>query len=417
LEGGPDFRHAMIQIGDGPTREGDIEVDLRSSGWHAHGHDFNPAFGTVVLHVVWESERPARGAPPLLRLREVLDAPLGELSLWLGGETARAFPEELRGQCCAPLGNLSTERLLELLRQAAHVRLRSKAERFQARARQVGWEQSLWEGLFRALGFKHNVWPMQRLGELRPRWSENAQGAERLQARLLGLSGLLPDELTRTQAGTDQYLRGVWDRWWRERDEFLDVILPRAAWRLHGLRPANHPQRRLALAAGWSLAGGVAAKLEHWCTKEQTPQQMTGSLLQALQVPEDDFWSWHWTLRSTRLKKGQPLLGATRVADLAMNTVLPWLWIRAVEGKNDTMRQRLEERYFKWPAAEDNSVLRLARERLLGGTDRRLLPGAAAQQGLIQLVRDFCDHSTSVCDKCKLPDLVREFQAEKASVK
>ena len=81
LEGGPDFRHAMIQIGDGPAREGDIEVDLRSSGWHAHGHDFNPAFGTVVLHVVWESERPARGAPPLLRLREVLDAPLGELSL------------------------------------------------------------------------------------------------------------------------------------------------------------------------------------------------------------------------------------------------------------------------------------------------------------------------------------------------
>ena len=72
---------------------------------------------------------------------------------------------------------------------------------------------------------------------------------------------------------------------------------------------------------------------------------------------------------------------------------------------------RLERRYFKWPAAEDNSVLRLARERLLGGTDRRTLPGAAAQQGLIQMVRDFCDHSTSICNKCKLPELVREFGA------
>jgi hypothetical protein len=37
------------------------------------------------------------------------------------------------------------------------VRLRSKAAQFQARARQAGWEQSLWEGLFRGLGYKRNV--------------------------------------------------------------------------------------------------------------------------------------------------------------------------------------------------------------------------------------------------------------------
>ncbi|HYG36154.1 MAG TPA: hypothetical protein VEC99_15290, partial [Clostridia bacterium] len=69
---------------------------------------------------------------------------------------------------------------------------------------------------------------------------------------------------------------------------------------------------------------------------------------------------------------------------------------------------RLEERYFKWPAAEDNSVLRLARQRLLGGLPANVLPGAAAQQGLIQIVRDFCDQSNAVCDNCKLPQLVRE---------
>jgi hypothetical protein len=47
--------------------------------------------------------------------------------------------------------------LLDLLHQAAHVRLQSKAAQFQARARRVGWEQSHWEGLFRAPGYKHNV--------------------------------------------------------------------------------------------------------------------------------------------------------------------------------------------------------------------------------------------------------------------
>jgi hypothetical protein len=410
LEGGPDFRQAMIQFGDAAPQQGDVEVDLRSNGWHAHGHDRNPAFRKVVLHVVWESECRAVGGPPLLRLRDLLDSPLGELSLWLGGDLSPGFPDALRGKCFSPLQNLTADQTLELLHQAAQVRLRSKAGLFQARARQVGWEQSLWEGLFRALGYKHNVWPMQRLGELRPRWSTGSGTQARLlQTRLLGLSGLLPAELTGARGGNDTYLSGIWDQWWRERDGFSDVVLPRAAWRLHGLRPANHPQRRLALAAGWSAAGPLTAKLQEWCAADLKPAAMGGALLNALQVDSDDFWSWHWTLRSARLKKAQPLLGTTRVADLAMNVIIPWLWTRSIEGKNREVQQRLENRYFHWPAAQDNSLLKLARQRLLGSAQTRCLRGAAAQQGLIQIVRDFCEHSDSLCQNCKLPEMVRDF--------
>ena len=103
------------------------------------------------------------------------------------------------------------------------------------------------------------------------------------------------------------------------------------------------------------------------------------------------------------------MLGATRVTDLAINVVLPWLWVRAAEGKNETLQHRLEEHYFRWPPAEDNAVLRLARQRLLGGAARQALPSAAAQQGLMQIVRDFCDHSNAICDNCKLPEMVREL--------
>jgi len=267
LEGGPDFRAAVVQVGDDSPRSGDIEVDLRANGWHAHGHDRNPAFANVLLHVIWEGDKQAAGAPPLMALRRVLDAPLGELSLWLGGEAAQEFPEELRGRCCAPLKKLSPSRLVELLHQAAAVRLRSKAAQFQARARQIGWEQSLWEGLFRALGYKHNVWPMQRLAELRAIWSNtSAETAGRqllLQARLLGLSGLLPGELPRNAgSGSNSYLRQVWDQWWRERDALADKILPRAVWRLHGIRPANHPHRRLALAAAWSDGPALTGRIQ-----------------------------------------------------------------------------------------------------------------------------------------------------------
>ena len=294
------------------------------------------------------------------------------------------------------------------------MRLQSKAAQFQARARRVGWEQALWEGLFRALGFKHNVWPMQRLAELRPRWQTPRTQPLALQARLFGISGLLPLELTRSETGADNYVRRVWDQWWRERDEFSDCLLPRALWRLHGSRPANHPQRRIALASRWSMEGDLAQKLERWCAREVPDSALADSLLEALQVEPDDFWSWHCTFRSPRLKKAQPLLGGTRVTDLAVNVVLPWLWIRAVEGKNTAMQTTLERRYFAWPPAEDNAVLRLARQRLLGGTSPRALPGAAAQQGLIQMVRDFCDHSNAICDRCKLPDLVRDWTGQQS---
>lgn len=245
---------------------------------------------------------------------------------------------------------------------------------------------------------------------LRPtRWCAGRPSGFQLQARLLGLGGLLPAEISRVANPAGRYLRSVWDQWWRERESFADEILPRTAWHLRGLRPANHPQRRLALAAHWLADETLFARLEQWCVAELKPQVMADSLRRVLQTGEDEFWSWHWTLRSARLARPQPLLGETRTTDLAINAILPWLWARAVEGRNASLRAALEARYFAWPAAEDNAVLRLARQRLLGGASAKTLPGAATQQGLLQILRDFCAHTNAVCDHCRFPEIVREW--------
>src|SRR4051812_32093817 len=187
--------------------------------------------------------------------------------------------------------------------------------------------------------------------------------------------------------------------------------MPRNVWQFHGLRPANHPQRRVALAAHWLARGGLSVQLEKWGASAEDNVNLTTDLLAKLQVPNDEFWSWHWTLRSKRQAKSQPLLGATRVTDLAVNVILPWLWGRAAEGKNESARQEIERRYFSWPRAEDNAVLRLARERLLGSVSPGSLAGAAAQQGLLQIVRDFCEHSNALCSHCQFPELVRHWAA------
>ena len=178
---------------------------------------------------------------------------------------------------------------------------------------------------------------MQNLAETKPRWRRGVDSVFEIQARLLGVSGLLPADLTRAQKSSDTFLRRAWDGWWRDREEFSDCTLPRAAWKFHGLRPANHPQRRLALAAHWLASGNLMASIEAWCAAELPDLKLLASLREILQVERDDFWSWHWTFKSARLAQPQPLLGEARVTDLAVNVVLPWLWIRAQEGGNEEL--------------------------------------------------------------------------------
>jgi hypothetical protein len=412
-EGGPDFRGAVLQFENDQPVSGDVEIDLQTSGWRAHGHDQNPNFKNVILHVVWaEIQSPrskAQSSPITLPLQNVLDAPLAELALALENESG--LPAALRGKCAAPLRELSEPQLAELLHAAAQVRFQNKARAMLARARNSGWEQVLWENLFRGLGYKHNVWPMQNLAETKARWTRGADSAFEIQARLFGLSSLLPNELTRAQKIADTFLRRAWDFWWRDRDEFESCRLPRAVWKFHGLRPANHPQRRLALAAHWLASENLVSQIEAWGAAELPAKKWAAALHEIFQVEHDEFWSWHWTFQSARLAKPQPLLGGARVTDLAVNVVLPWLWIRALEGGNEKILRAVERRFFAWPAAEDNAVLKLARQRLLGTASPRILTGAAQQQGLLQIVRDFCEHANAVCADCHFPDLVRGWSA------
>ena len=402
-EAGPDFREAIIRVGGDAPRRGDIEIDLDTRGWRGHGHDTNRDFTGVILHVVWESFTPT--ALPTLELQHLLDSPPHILAEWINTEPGDRLPVEFQGRCASPLRELSEESLSRLLLEAAMVRLEGKGRRLRARARETGWDQALWEGLWRGLGYKHNVWPMQRLAELRREFPDGTSHPLRWQALLLGTAGFLPEDIRRASPHSRDYVRRLWDHWWRDRDALQERMLPREAWRRGGMRPANHPERRLALAAHWLSREAWVKDIEAWGLEDAAPARALASLTRLLQADHDPFWSRHWTLHSRRMARGQPLIGATRVTDLAMNAVLPWLWIRAKEGNNETLRTRLETLYAQWPAAQDNASLRLARERLLGSTWRPLPAGAAHQQGLLQIIRDFCGTSNSLCEHCRFPDL------------
>lgn len=413
-EAGPDFRGAVVQFGGEPPQSGDIEIDLSPGCWRSHNHDKNPAYQNVILHVVWAPGNEAGAAGiPSLALERFLDSPLEELKSWFGSEAAQGWPEELKGECCAPLARLTASDAQELLLQAGALRFQAKARAIEARARQCGWEQALWEGLFRGLGYKQNVWPMQRLAELLPELRAKGDSVHALQAKLLGTANLMPESLALD--APQSYSRRLWDHWWRERGRLSEAILPKTLWRFNGLRPANQPQRRLALAAHWLASDSLVARLEDWFVAEKPEGALVDSLLACLQPPQDEFWSAHWSFHSPPLAKPQPLLGESRLTDLAVNVVLPWFWMRASAGQNERLRRAAERRFCDWPLGQDNSVLRLARQRLFGQAGAPWIKSAAAQQGLLQVVRDCCNYSNAVCAQCPFPDLARAWEAHSRS--
>lgn len=55
LNSGPDFFNSQIELA-GQLWAGNIEIHIKSSDWYAHGHETDPAYDNVILHVVWEHD-------------------------------------------------------------------------------------------------------------------------------------------------------------------------------------------------------------------------------------------------------------------------------------------------------------------------------------------------------------------------
>src|SRR5258706_12615999 len=66
---GPDFRDAVLACTDGARLHGDVELHLRAANWRAHGHERDPRYDGVVLHVVLAGRGPEPGRPPPRRGR------------------------------------------------------------------------------------------------------------------------------------------------------------------------------------------------------------------------------------------------------------------------------------------------------------------------------------------------------------
>ncbi len=408
---GPDFTRALVRLDGEVLLQGDVEIDRSAADWRAHGHEGNPRFANVVLRVVWSPPHRLESSVPMLALAPVLGASLAELAEGFAMD-AFALPEEFFGECQAPLAKLSLAQVREVLRSAAQLRFRWKGEEQGMRAREVGWHRALWEGLVAGLGYSRNVWPMRRVGELTPRLfpgfpTESFKGwpSAEVEARLFGVAGFLPWDAGSVRQA---HVVRLWDAWWRVRDEFGDAVFPEAMWHFSGLRPQNHPHRRLALVACWVRQSDFFQRLEKWFGEAALDRPLA-PLVNALSGEAPPFWSGRFHFKRSSAGAGRLMLGHSRAVDLAVNVILPWFWSRAQADRNEAAAQRAERLFGNFPRGAENRLLRDGCSRLLGRENSKALATAADQQGLLQILRDFCAHSNALCENCRFPKLIRDL--------
>ena len=217
LLGGPDFHAARLLI-DGRETTGDIEVHFHAADWRSHGHETDPAYDKVALHVVLfplhAGEKPAlnlQGQPiPTLVLLPLLHRSLEEYASDDALETITARDE---WRYYSELSGRPRAELQALLMSKARERWRQKIYFAGVRIGKLGWHSALHHAALEILGYRQN------------------------RAAMLEVATRYPLEM---------WVGGMEARTIFEENKTL--------WRLQGVRPANHPLRRLQQYQRWVTA-------------------------------------------------------------------------------------------------------------------------------------------------------------------
>ena len=374
---GPDFLNAKIEI-NGELRHGDIELDASPEDWERHGHGGNPAFSRVILHATclppsktWFTRNHLHERIPRI---ELPDNPTF-------CEQALSHPSPGAGTCLNLWDQEDRHSIDRILRMAAAYRFHAKKRKWKRKSAIAGEDQALYENMAETLGYSANKIAMGALAR-RMKLKTVCNNPEPL---LFGAAGfLVPSLPSRCSTEARNYHKQLWDFWWICRSDYEPIPSRAISWTFSGIRPTNHPQRRL---------GALAIIVSRW--DEFSSLCRSGSLkeLEAwFSSLSHLYWDTHTTLPSAELKNKVALVGSSRVADFAVNHLFP-------------MRDDDEswEAYLRVPGAQPNAKTTAMIHRISASPDtaKFFLSKAYRQQALLQIREDFC--LISPCSACPLP--------------
>jgi hypothetical protein len=315
VNAGPDFSEARVIIDD-VQWIGSIEIHVKSSDWFLHTHETNDAYEGVILHIVWENDRPVirkdGTSIPTLSLKSLVKPAILERYSQLQDEKegipcAAMFQEVAEIQKYAMLDRVLLERLD---RKSSDVNKLLEINN-------NDWEETAYQWLAKHFGFKLNDHSFLRLAQI-ANWKVIQKHRDRLlqiEALLFGCAGLLPD----ADETVEVYVRQLRNEFQFLSGKYKLAGKPMEAheWKFSRLRPAGFPTVRIAQLARLLSEHGSLFSMIVTATNFQELQSR-------FQIGQSEYWTEHYIF-GKKAKAKVPAMGSDSSALLIINAVVPLL--------------------------------------------------------------------------------------------
>lgn len=381
-DAGPDFFNAKVEI-DGHVWVGNVEIHVRASDWHRHGHDTDKAYDNVILHVVDKDDAPIQRTNGELIPQLVL-----QVSPRFGESYNNLVNAKVQLPCAKQLLSVPHLTITEWVEALAFERLHGKVERLRELhdLYNGSWEDVCYVTLARTLGFGLNSDALERLARRTPLrlLHKHSDSLLQLEALLMGQAGLLQDDVNQGNAN-DPYVQQLQREYAFLANKFSLKPMESEAWRLFRIRPQNFPYRRIALLAHFVYGGFNLMQ----CIMETTTVQQ---LRELFQVELTGYWANHYTFGKAS-PTATRALSASSIDVVLINMVATLFYARGEMTDDFSLCERAIS-LLEALKPEQNSIVATFEVAGIKADD------ALTSQALIQLRRNYCD--TRKCLYCKI---------------
>ena len=352
-DSGPDFFAATIRIGD-TMWTGNVEMHIFASDWYRHKHHQDPAYDSVILHVVCHADKQVYNTKGEAIEQCELRFPDSEMQL---GEFLSSREQLCHTAISDNPALMSDNWKHTLLLQ----RLQDKADDISEllRLTRQSWEDAFYITLAHNFGFHTNGLPFEMLAKHTPLayLRKHRESLFQLTAILLGQAGLIDpqdEELRREYA----FLK----------TKFSLTPIDASTWKYLRMRPQNFPDVRVR----------QFAQLIHRVDNLFSSLVMLTDLKQLRRLLRGD--------------EGELRLGQSSADLIIINSVIPYMYAYGKERGDDRLVDRALRLLSELPA-ETNHII--SEWKALGLS----IASAAESQAYIQLTTRYCKDSRCMyCD-------------------
>ncbi len=341
-DAGPDFFDAKIKI-ENLIWAGNIEIHLKASDWHRHGHHNDKAYNNTILHVVLDADK------------EILidNRTIPQIQLNFPDYLLKNFTHLMQSDkwiaCEDKILDVSTFERSAWLNRLMIERLEYKTEAIYKVFEQtkMDWAETFYRLLTKNLGFKTNALPFELLANSLPFkiLARHRERPKQIESLILGQAGLLATPKT-----SDEYYNELRLEYNFLSHKYKLQALDYSIWKWAKMRPSNFPTIRMIQLAQ------LICKTENLFSKliEAESIEKLNSLFD-IKI-DSGYWYNHYQFEKESKEKTKSL-GKQSLQLILINTIIPILFAYGKKNQNDELMQRALK-FLETIKAEDNTIIR-----------------------------------------------------------